>query len=101
MPFVRAVVDALAARTPHVLVLAAGGAADSRGLAASLMLGAPMACWWARDSGRRRKPLSRTQRRRRFLRRRETRLFAPMSMTSCDRDSGREATRSADADRIH
>jgi nitronate monooxygenase len=40
MPFVPAVVDALAARAPHVLVLAAGGIADGRGLAASLMLGA-------------------------------------------------------------
>jgi len=33
-------VDALAARAPDVLVLAAGGIADGRGLAASLMLGA-------------------------------------------------------------
>jgi nitronate monooxygenase len=40
MPFVPAVVDALAARAPDVLVLAAGGIADGRGLAASLMLGA-------------------------------------------------------------
>jgi nitronate monooxygenase len=40
MPFVPTVVDALAARAPDVLVLAAGGIADGRGLAASLMLGA-------------------------------------------------------------
>jgi nitronate monooxygenase len=40
MPFVPSVVDALAARAPGVLVLAAGGIADGRGLAASLMLGA-------------------------------------------------------------
>jgi nitronate monooxygenase len=40
MPFVPSVVDALAARAPEVLVLAAGGIADGRGLAASLMLGA-------------------------------------------------------------
>jgi nitronate monooxygenase len=40
MPFVPTVVDALAKRAPEVLVLAAGGVADGRGLAASLMLGA-------------------------------------------------------------
>jgi nitronate monooxygenase len=40
MPFVPSVVDAFAARAPDVLVLAAGGIADGRGLAASLMLGA-------------------------------------------------------------
>jgi nitronate monooxygenase len=40
MPLVPAIVDALAARAPDVLVLAAGGIADGRGLAASLMLGA-------------------------------------------------------------
>jgi nitronate monooxygenase len=40
MPFVPTVVDALAKRAPDVLVLAAGGIADGRGLAASLMLGA-------------------------------------------------------------
>ena len=40
MPFVPSVVDALVARAPDVLVLAAGGIADGRGLAASLMLGA-------------------------------------------------------------
>jgi nitronate monooxygenase len=40
MPFVPSVVDALTARAPDVLVLAAGGIADGRGLAASLMLGA-------------------------------------------------------------
>jgi nitronate monooxygenase len=40
MPFVPTVVDALAKRAPDVLVLAAGGIADGRGLAAALMLGA-------------------------------------------------------------
>jgi nitronate monooxygenase len=40
MPFLPSVVDALAARAPDVFVLAAGGIADGRGLAASLMLGA-------------------------------------------------------------
>ena len=40
LPFVPAVVDALAKRAPEVLVLAAGGIADGRGLAAALMLGA-------------------------------------------------------------
>ena len=40
MPFVPAVVDALAVRAPNVIVVAAGGIADGRGLAASLMLGA-------------------------------------------------------------
>ena len=40
MPFVPAVVDAVSLRAPEVLVLAAGGIADGRGLAASLMLGA-------------------------------------------------------------
>lgn len=40
MPFVPAVVDAVQRRAPEVLVLAAGGIADGRGLAASLMLGA-------------------------------------------------------------
>ena len=40
LPFVPAVVDALAERAPEVLVLAAGGIADGRGLAAALMLGA-------------------------------------------------------------
>ncbi len=40
MPFVPSVVDALAKRFPDVCVLAAGGIADGRGLAAALMLGA-------------------------------------------------------------
>ncbi len=40
LTFVPEVVDALASRAPDVLVLAAGGIADGRGLAASLMLGA-------------------------------------------------------------
>jgi nitronate monooxygenase len=40
MPLVPAIVDALAKRAPDVLVLAAGGIADGRGLAAALMLGA-------------------------------------------------------------
>jgi nitronate monooxygenase len=39
-PFLPSVVDALAARAPDVLVLAAGAIADGRSLAASLMLGA-------------------------------------------------------------
>lgn len=40
MSFVPEVADAVARRAPNVLVLAAGGIADGRGLAASLMLGA-------------------------------------------------------------
>ncbi len=40
MSFVPAVADMLARRAPDVLLLAAGGIADGRGLAASLMLGA-------------------------------------------------------------
>ncbi len=40
MPFVPTVVDALARHAPDVLVLAAGGIGDGRGLAAALMLGA-------------------------------------------------------------
>lgn len=40
MAFVPEVADMLAARAPDVLLLAAGGIADGRGLAASLMLGA-------------------------------------------------------------
>jgi nitronate monooxygenase len=40
LPFVPSVVDALAKRAPDVLVVAAGGIADGRGLAAALMLGA-------------------------------------------------------------
>lgn len=40
LPFVPQVVDAIAKRAPDVLVLAAGGIADGRGLAAALMLGA-------------------------------------------------------------
>jgi len=40
LPFVPAVVDALAKRAPDVPVLASGGIADGRGLAAALMLGA-------------------------------------------------------------
>ncbi len=40
LPFVPEVADLLAKRAPDVLLLAAGGIADGRGLAASLMLGA-------------------------------------------------------------
>ena len=40
MPFLPTVVDALARHAPDVLVLAAGGIGDGRGLAAALMLGA-------------------------------------------------------------
>ena len=40
LPFVPEVADYLAARSPDTLLLAAGGIADGRGLAAALMLGA-------------------------------------------------------------
>lgn len=40
MPFVPEVADRLAARAPETLLLAAGGIADGRGVAAALMLGA-------------------------------------------------------------
>jgi nitronate monooxygenase len=40
LPFVPEVADLIAKRAPDVLLLAAGGIADGRGLAASLMLGA-------------------------------------------------------------
>jgi nitronate monooxygenase len=40
LPFVPEVADRLAARAPETLLLAAGGIADGRGLAAALMLGA-------------------------------------------------------------
>ena len=40
MPFVPEVADYLARRSPTTLLLAAGGIADGRGLAAALMLGA-------------------------------------------------------------
>ena len=40
LPFVPEVADLLAKRAPDVLLIAAGGIADGRGLAASLMLGA-------------------------------------------------------------
>lgn len=40
LPFVPAVVDAVARAAPEVVVVAAGGIADGRGLAAALMLGA-------------------------------------------------------------
>ena len=40
LPFVPEVVDLAASRSPETLVLAAGGIADGRGLAAALMLGA-------------------------------------------------------------
>src|SRR6202008_5052674 len=40
LPFVPTVVDALRKYAPDVIVVAAGGIADGRGLAATLMLGA-------------------------------------------------------------
>jgi len=40
LPFVPVVVDAVARRAPETVVVAAGGIADGRGLAAALMLGA-------------------------------------------------------------
>ena len=40
MSLVPELADTLAAESPHTLLLAAGGVADGRGLAASLMLGA-------------------------------------------------------------
>ena len=40
LPFVPEAADHLAKRSPHTLLLAAGGIADGRGLAAALMLGA-------------------------------------------------------------
>src|SRR5260370_14147841 len=40
LPFVPTVVDALSKHAPDVIVVAAGGIADGRGLAAALMLGA-------------------------------------------------------------
>lgn len=43
MPFVPEVADYLAAKAPDTLLLAAGGIADGRGLAAALMLGADAA----------------------------------------------------------
>jgi nitronate monooxygenase len=43
MPFVPEVADYLASRAPSTLLLAAGGIADGRGLAAALMLGADAA----------------------------------------------------------
>lgn len=53
MPFVPEVADYLAARAPDTLLLAAGGIADGRGLAAALMLGADAAVvgtrFWASD----------------------------------------------------
>jgi nitronate monooxygenase len=79
MPFVPTVVDALAKRAPDVLVLAAGGIADGRGLAASLMV--PTACSWARDSGPPRKRLFPTLQSGKSLPRPETRRCEPVSMT--------------------
>ena len=55
MPFVPEVADLCAGRSPDTLVLAAGGIADGRGLAAALMLGAEGAVvgsrlWAAREA---------------------------------------------------
>ncbi len=69
MPFVPTVVDAVNRRAPEVLVLAAGGIADGRGLAASLMLGADGALMRTRfwgDAGSGHSPGSESKSRRRL-----------------------------------
>jgi nitronate monooxygenase len=90
MPFVPSVVDALAARAPEILVLAAGGIADGRGLAASLMLGADGVLmgtrFWATQEA-----LIPERQRQRCWRRPGTRPSAQAFTTSCAEETGRQA----------